>query len=86
MFEAIKKGVTPQQASELFLNDYIVLLIEENIKKNSTGDIIFVGSISERRVFIKNKTPPNGYTFFMLRGNNLREYCPIIEEAPCYSS
>ena len=85
MFEVIKANVTPQQATEMYLNDYIVLLIVEDLKSDTTGDVIFVGSIAKRREFVKNNAPPEGYAFFMLRGDNLREYCPIVEGAPCYS-
>ena len=86
MFDVIKSGVTPQQAKETYINDYIVLLIVEDSKSDTTGDVIFVGSIANRREFVKQNNPPDGYTFYMLRGNNLREYCPIIEGAPCYSN
>ena len=87
MFDVIKSGVTPQQATEEFLNDYIVLLIIEDIKDDTIGDVIFAGSIADRRAFVKHNDPPEGYTFYMLRGDNLREYCPIIiEELPCYSN
>jgi len=87
MFDVIKYGVTPQQASEEFLNDYIVLLIVKDAKSGTTGDVIFVGSISDRRAFVKRNNPPEGYSFYMLRGDNLREYCPIkIEGIPCCSN
>jgi len=86
MFDVIKPGVTPQQARATYMNDYIVLLIVENIKNDTTGDVIFVGSIAKRREFIKTHNPPDGYTFYMLRGDNLREYCPIVEGVPCYSN
>jgi len=86
MFDVIKPGLTPQQACEAFLNDYIVLLIIRDIKRDTVGDVIFVGSISDRRAFVEKHSPPDGYTFFMLRGDNLREYCPIVLEAPCYSN
>ena len=86
MFEIILSNVTPQQAREAFLNDYIVLLIVNNIKLNTTGDVIFVGTIAARREFVKKNDPPEGYTFYMLRGDNLREYCPIVEGVQCYSN
>jgi len=87
MFDVIKSNVTPQQAKEAYLNDYIVLLIVEDSKSDTTGDVIFVGSIANRRKFVKQNNPPDGYTFYMLRGDNLREYCPIIiEELSCYSN
>jgi len=87
MFNIIKANVTPQQAKEIYLNDYIVLLIIEDSKSDTTGDVIFVGSIAKRREFVKQNDPPDGYLFYMLRGDNLREYCPInIEELSCYSS
>jgi len=86
MFDVIKADVTPQQAKETYLNDYIVLLIASDAKSGTTGDVIFVGSISDRRAFVKKNNPPEGYSFYMIRGDNLREYCPIfIEELPCYS-
>ena len=86
MFDVIKSGITPQQARETYLNDYIVLLIVTDIRNDTTGDVIFVGSISDRRTFVKRHEPPDGYTFYMLRGDNLREYCPIVEGVSCYSS
>jgi len=86
MLDVIKAGITPQQACEMFLNDYIILLIVDNYKSGATGDVVFVGSIDDRRTFAKKHNPPEGYSFFMLRGNNFREYCPIIEDFPCYSN
>ena len=53
MFNIIKSNITPQQARETFLNDYIILLIIDDIKSNTTGDVIFVGSIADRREFVK---------------------------------
>jgi len=86
MYDVIKSGITAQQAKEIYLNDYIVLLIIEDSKSDTIGDVIFVGSIADRRAFVKQNDPPEGYTFYMIRGDNLREYCPIIiEGTPCYS-
>ena len=87
MFDVIKPNVTPQQAKETYINDYMVLLIVEDAKSGTTGDLIFVGTIAERREFVNKNDPPDGYTFYMIRGDNLREYCPMkIEGLPCYSS
>ncbi|MCL2628319.1 MAG: hypothetical protein FWD44_06460 [Oscillospiraceae bacterium] len=86
MFNIINAGITPQRACEMYLNDYIVMLIVGDIKNDTTGDVIFVGSIDDRRVFVKNHTPPDGLYFYMLRGDNFREYCPIVEDFPCYSN
>ena len=86
MFNIIKSGVTRQQAEELYPNDYIVLLIIKKSSNETKGDIIFIGSSSERWIFTEKHDPPEGYTFYMLRGNNLKEYTPIEEGVPCYSN
>ena len=86
MFNIIKAGITAQEACETFINDYMVLLVDEDIEKDTPGDLIFVGSIADRRKFVSKHEPPEGYLFYMIRGDNLREYCPIkIEGLPCYS-
>jgi len=86
MFEVIKAGVTRQQAAEMFLNDYIVWLAAKGPDSNKTGDIIFVGTSADRWKFTEEHHPPEGYSFHMLRGDNLREFTPIREELPCCSS
>ena len=83
MFNVIRSNITAQQACETFINDYIVLLITENIEDiedDTTGDVIFIGSIAERREFVNQNDPPEGYAFYMLRGDNFREYCPMMIE------
>ena len=86
MFNIIKNNVTRQQAVEIYLNDYIVWLAAKGSDNNKRGDIVFVGSSAERWKFIENHHPPEGFSFHMLRGDNLREFTPIREEMQCYSN
>ena len=83
MFNIIKADVTRQQATEIFLNDYIVWLAAKGSGNEKTGDIIFVGTSADRWNFTEEHHPPEGYAFHMLRGDNLREFTPIREDLQC---
>jgi len=78
MFNIIKSSVTPQQAQEMFPNDYIVLLISRN-SMDDDGDVIFVGGSRDRYEFTKKNHPPNGYSFYMLKGVCLQGYDLVLE-------
>ena len=83
MFNVIKAGITRQQATDMYLNDYIVWLAVKGFDNDKTGDIVFGGSSADRWKFTESHHPPEGYTFYMLRGDNLREFTPLREEPQC---
>jgi hypothetical protein len=79
MFNIIKANITLQEAEELYLNDGIVMLFPSDGNGDSMGDVIYVGDVDKAFDFIEPLDPPEGYSFFVLHGLNLRELTPIIE-------
>jgi len=79
MFDVIKANVTPQQATALYPNNWMVMHISETIcdEDDVTGDVVFVGKEEETGPFTKGKKAESGYVFYHMRGNNLREMVPI---------
>jgi hypothetical protein len=77
MFDVIKASLTPYEARELYPNDGIVLLFPTDGNDHTKGDVIFVGDPHESYVFTEPIKPPDGYTFYMLQGLNLRELAPL---------
>jgi hypothetical protein len=78
MFDVIKHDITPQEAEEMYLNNHFVMLYPSKCRIGTKGDVIYVGDANGACEFTKIAPPPEGYTYYMLYGNNLRELA-IIE-------
>ena len=77
MFDVLKANITPQEAEELYPNNHIVMLVSRQGGNEVTGDVIYIGDVDGAWSFTEQLEPPEGYTFYMLRGTNLRELAPI---------
>ena len=79
MFEIITANVTPQQAKATYPDSWMVLHISETVcdEDDVMGDVVFVGDEGETWSFTKGKKAQEGYVFYHMRGNNLREMVPI---------
>ena len=77
MFDVIKANVTPQQAQEIYPNDYIVLLLKKGGGLLSLGDVICLGTEDEICEFADINEPDEGYLFCMLEGYNFKTMTPI---------
>jgi len=76
-FEIIKANLTQWEAEESFPNNHIVFLAPRKGGNDTMGDIIYVGDVDGAWNFTDPIEPPDGYSFYMLRGINLRELAPI---------
>ena len=68
MFNTIMSNISEIEAKKLHPNKYMILLVNEQDAKNERwiGDIIFIGTSQDRRIFsVQNKCPDN-HTFLMV--------------------
>ena len=82
MFDIIKSGITPLEAEDLYPDNNIVLLYPSDGNIGRPGDVIYVGDVEGAFAFTDVKDPPDGFSYLMLRGNNLHEMVPFITEEP----
>jgi hypothetical protein len=63
----------------MYPNNWMVLHISETVcdEDDVTGDVVFVGKEEETGSFTSGKKAQDGYVFYHMRGNNLREMVPI---------
>jgi len=78
MLKVIKSGVTPQEAEVLYPDNHIVLLYPRQGDSGMKGDVVYVGDADGAYSFTEPIEPPDGFTFYMLHGVNLRELAPIM--------